>query len=364
MRYLAKRLSLYWLLQAGGWGAYALGMFLATLPFLRIRDLVVYRSVFTLSCFAASFALHVVCRKLWRRDAPSLRALLTVLAWSYGLGYFCATTALAVEDRFGFVPPHPFLWKATFSGAINAGSVLLAWSALYFGVKYYQALETERWRALAAESSAREAELRALRYQIHPHFLFNTLNAISTLVTEGNSHAATRMIARLADFFRATLEGCDEDEVSLENEVFLAEQYLEIEKIRLGERLEVEFKIDPAVLLALVPHLLLQPLVENAIRHGIAPRRGVGQLMIRAEKAGDRIQITVVDDGHGRHIRESAADGNPNGIGLANTERRLRQLYGVDYRFELRWPESGGCEVVIVLPLHMGPVPLEKRIGA
>jgi two-component system LytT family sensor kinase len=350
LRSIAKRLSLFWLLQAGGWTAYGLALFLATLPFLELRDVVVYRSVFTISCFAASFVLHMVCRKLWRGAVPWPRTLLTVLGCSYGLGYLCGAAALAAENRFG-AEPHPLIWSATMSNAINAGFVLLTWSALYFGVKYYQALEAERGRALAAEASAREAELRALRYQIHPHFLFNTLNAISTLVIEGQSSSATRMITRLADFFRATLEGKDRNEVRLEDELFLAEQYLEIEKIRLGERLKVEFKIDHAALSALVPHLLLQPLVENAIRHGISPRRGAGQLIISAEKRGDRIRIMVSDDGHGKHLRVSAVDENRSGIGLANTEKRLGQLYGVDHHFALRWPEGGGCEVLIELPL-------------
>ncbi|MDQ3745257.1 MAG: histidine kinase [Acidobacteriota bacterium] len=353
IRSLARRLPLFWLLQASGWGAYGLALFLATLPFLNLRDVLVYRSVSTSSGFAASLVLRRVCRRLWRGNASWPRALLTVLACSYGLGYACGALALEMEYRFGMVPPHPFSWPGSVGHAFNIGFVLLAWSGLYFGFKYYQALEAERRRALAAESSAREAELRALRYQIHPHFLFNTLNAVSTLVVEGQGHAATRMIARLADFFRATLEGKNQNEVMLEDELFLAEQYLEIEKIRLGERLKVEIETDPALLPALVPHLLLQPLVENSIRHGIAPRHGVGRLIIRAERIAGRVRITVADDGFGKQMRSPAADGNPGGIGLANTERRLRQLYDDDYRFELRWPESGGCEVLIELPLHV-----------
>lgn len=290
--------------------------------------------------------------------------MLLVLVCSYGFGYLCAAVALAAENRFGMVPPRPFSWTASLGGAINAGFVLLAWSTLYFGVKYYQALEAERLRAVTAETLAREAELRALRYQIHPHFLFNTLNAISTLVTEGRRQEATRMIARLADFLRATLEGGSRDEVSLQDELFFVEQYLEIEKVRLGERLEVHLNIDPTVQSALVPHLLLQPLVENAIRHGISARRGIGQLTIQAGRNGGRIRILIADNGQGGHMRAATASGNPVGIGLSNSEKRLRQLYGSDYRFELLWPEAGGCEVLVELPFHLEQVHLIQEVKA
>jgi len=233
---------------------------------------------------------------------------------SYLLGYVCGATALALESRFGMVPPRPFSWLASLSGAVSNGFVLLSWCALYFGVKYYQALEAERHRALLAEASARDAELRALRYQIHPHFLFNTLNAISTLVIEGQSTAAVSMISRLADFFRATLDDTSSNEVSLEDELFLTEQYFEIEKARLGDRLKVNINVDPELLSCLVPHLVLQPLVENAIRHGIAPRRGSGQVTIRAERKDGRARIEVNDDGLGKTARPPA-QGNSRGIG-------------------------------------------------
>jgi len=231
--------------------------------------------------------------------------------------------------------------------------MLLSWCALYFGIKYYQALEVERHRVLLAEASARDAELRALRYQVHPHFLFNTLNAISTLVIEGHSTAAVTMISRLADFFRATLEEKNVNEVSLADEMFLTEQYFEIEKTRLGHRLTVNLKLDPELLACLVPHLVLQPLVENAIRHGIAPRPSSGQVTISVARADGRTRITVSDDGLGKAARPTAAE-NSKGIGLVNTEKRLRELYGDNYQFELSWPESGGCEAIIEVPFHPG----------
>lgn len=206
---------------------------------------------------------------------------------------------------------------------------------------------------MLAEASAREAELRALRYQIHPHFLFNTLNAISTLVIQGQSTAAVSMITRLADFLRATLDDKNANEVSLEEELFLTKQYFEIEKTRLGQRLTVRMNLDPSLTSCLVPHLVLQPIVENAIRHGIAPRPGSGLVTISVARVDGRARITVSDDGLGKAARPTAAE-DSKGIGLVNTEKRLKELYGDNYQFKLRWPESGGCEAIIEVPFRPG----------
>lgn len=243
----------------------------------------------------------------------------------------------------------PFNLLLSLTTVTNAGFVFLSWSALYFGIKYYQAVEAERRRVLAAETAARDAELRALRYQVHPHFLFNTLNAISTLVLEGHQEAATAMITRLADFFRATLEEQTSEEVPLQGELFLTSQYLEIEKLRLGERLRVDIKVDPALLSCRVPHLILQPLVENAIRHGIAPRRGSGRVAIDAHRQGDKLLIRVTDDGLGKQSRRDG-DRNGRGIGLTNINKRLQELYGDGGSLDLRWPETGGCQAVLTIP--------------
>src|SRR5262249_53854666 len=183
------------------------------------------------------------------------RSLVIVLVWSSILTGLCAAIAIKAEYALG-AQLRPFTLLIGLMPIMSASFIFLTWSALYFGIKYYQAVEAERRRVLVAERSARESELRALRYQVHPHFLFNTLNAISTLVIEGNNDAAASMISRLADFFRATLEGPAANEVSLEDELFLTKQYLEIEKLRLGDRLRVEIEVDPALLSSSVPHLV------------------------------------------------------------------------------------------------------------
>jgi LytS/YehU family sensor histidine kinase len=320
--------------------------------------LIAYRITLAVSCFAGSFVLHVVCRRQWRQGFRFPRSILIVLVWSTLLTCLCAALALKAEYALG-TDMRPFTPLIAFTAITSAGFIFLSWSALYFGIKYYQAMEIERRRVLAAERSARESELRALRYQVHPHFLFNTLNAISTLVTEGQNKAATAMISRLADFFRATLDGPTDNEVNLGNELFLTKQYLEIEKLRLGDRLQFEMGIDPALLVCLVPHLVLQPLVENSIRHGIAPRRGTGRISIIAKRDGPNLIVEVTDDGLGKQLRCEAQNGS--GIGLKNIDQRLRESYGDAGGLELRWPRNGGCQAILTIPYHQESHVLDRR---
>lgn len=234
------------------------------------------------------------------------------------------------------------------SGALFYTFIPMAWSVLYLGVKYYQDVQTERERALAAEGQAHRARLQALRYQLNPHFLFNTLNAVSTLIVEKKNHDAERMVARLSDFLRLTLE-CDSDvEVPLADELDFARRYLDIEQIRFGDRLVVTEDVDPEALSARVPPLLLQPLVENAVRHGIMPHEEGGTLLIEARRVSNRLLLRVVDDGPGP---PSDTD-SESGVGLSNTKARLESLYDGDHRFTLRRADGGGCVVRVELPFH------------
>ena len=360
MYLIVERRKLFWLFQIGGWTAYAIVAFLSTIPFASDAGAIAYRAALTGSCFAGSFVLHVVCRQQWRHGFRFPRSLVIVLVWSSILTCLCAAIALKAEYVLG-TQLRPFTLLIGLTAITSAGFIFLSWSALYFGIKYYQTVEAEGRRVLAAENAARESELRALRYQVHPHFLFNTLNAISTLVVEGNNETATSMITRLADFFRATLEGPAANEVSLEDELFLTTQYLEIEKLRLGDRLRVDIKVDPALLSCSVPHLVLQPLVENSIRHGIAPRRGTGTVSIAADRDQDNLTVMVVDDGLGKSSRSGSENGDHIGIGLKNIDQRLRELYGDSGRLELIWPPAGGCQAILKIPLHEDRVPSSNR---
>jgi signal transduction histidine kinase len=224
-------------------------------------------------------------------------------------------------------------------------------------VDYYQ-----RYRE--GELRASQAQLQALKMQLHPHFLFNALHSISALV-HTNPDAADKMIARLGDFLRLTLETSAAQEVPLRQEIEFLNCYLEIEHIRFGERLTTRLDVDPQVLNCRVPNLILQPIVENAIRHGVAPRAAPGHIEIRAERAGGLLRLQVRDNGRG--LPETAADcrGQKGGVGLSNTRARLQQLYGAAYRFELANDPRGGAVVTLEIPLQGSSAEPERftRLG-
>jgi two-component system, LytTR family, sensor kinase len=226
--------------------------------------------------------------------------------------------------------------------------VLFLWCSLYFSIKAWQQSAQERERLLRAEAHTREARLSALRYQLNPHFLFNSLNAVSTLVLEGNAPAATRMLAQIGELLRTSLDNEMVLEVPLSQEIAFTEQYLAIEQIRLGDRLRVDLAISPETLDALVPSMLLQPLAENAVRHGIAPIVEGGTIAIRSELQDGQLQIVVKNSG----VVAAREDKPMNGIGLSNTIERLKTLYGIDQKFTLVWPRAGGCEATVELPIR------------
>lgn len=207
-----------------------------------------------------------------------------------------------------------------------------------------------RERELAATRLAEQlaqANLQMLKMQLHPHFLFNTLNAISSLM-HADADAADRMISRLSDLLRMALEKDDRPRARLKSELDFLRRYLDLEQIRFRDRLEVTIDVAPECASALVPRLILQPLVENAIRHGIAMRSAAGRLSIRAERRGDRMILDVADDGPGL-----PAGREPHlGVGLANTLARLEQLYGDDATLELVNAEEGGLIVHLELPFE------------
>ena len=180
--------------------------------------------------------------------------------------------------------------------AFEATIVLIAWGALYFGIKYYGTVEEQSGRLLAFEATAREAQLQALRYQLQPHFLFNTLNAISTLVVSKQPEQATEMIARLGGLLRNTLSFPETHVVTLREEFAVTEEYLSIEQVRFGSRLTVSLDMSPKAYEAQVPRFLLQPIVENAIRHGIARCPNGGEVVIRASAIADQLRIEIEND--------------------------------------------------------------------
>jgi LytS/YehU family sensor histidine kinase len=235
--------------------------------------------------------------------------------------------------------------------------VLISWSM--FGVAHALASHGKSWErgVLASRLQARlaQAQLQVLKMQLHPHFLCNTLNTISALI-HVDVELADRMVARLGNLLRFTLEQVGVEEAPLRWEMRFLEAYLEIERARYGERLRVVWDVEPGVQGALVPSLLLQPLVENALRHGVGRKPGPGRIIVRARRTGRRLCLQVEDDGPGLPLDLE------EGIGLANTRARLRQLYDDDHLFEIQGAPAGGARVTVELPLRRaGERPVETE---
>jgi sensor histidine kinase YesM len=250
------------------------------------------------------------------------------------------------------------LWRMIGLPARNVSPVALQQNLLIYAAivgmlyafDYYRKYREHEVKASQLEAKLAQAQLQALKMQLHPHFLFNTLHAISTLVHK-DAEAADRMIARLSDLLRLSLDNLGEQEVPLKHELEFLERYLEIEQIRFGDRLTVEMAIEPEALDAMVPNLILQPMVENAIRHGIAPRSVPGRIEIRAKRENNQLQLSVRDDGAGLPDGKSTA--LKEGVGLTNTKARLQQLYGAASRFDLLNAEGGGLVVALSIPWRM-----------
>jgi two-component system, LytTR family, sensor kinase len=230
--------------------------------------------------------------------------------------------------------------------------VLVYWAI--FGVGYafdYRERYRER-ESQAAELKAQlaSAQLESLKMQLHPHFLFNTLHTIAGLVRSNEKAPAVNMISGLSDLLRHALESADEQEVTLQEEVKLVELYLEIQQVRFSDRLRVRMEVAPETMNAMVPNLILQPLVENAIHHGISLKSSPGLLEIKTCRANGNLQITVSDDGPG--LRSDWQVESGKGIGLTNTNKRLKHLYPKSHQFDLRNREGGGTIATIVIPFR------------
>lgn len=216
---------------------------------------------------------------------------------------------------------------------------------------YYRQFRERQLRASQLEAQLAHAELQMLKMQLHPHFLFNTLNGITGLVRDNDNAAAVQMLVRLSDLLRQTLDNAGKQEVRLAEELEWLELYLKLQQIRFSDRLRVSIHAAPDALDAMIPNLITQPLVENAIRHGLAPRSAPGSVSLSAQRVNGWLELRVCDDGVG--LPEGWGRASSKGVGLVNTEARLRQMYGSDFVFDVRNREHGGVEAVLSIPLHM-----------
>jgi sensor histidine kinase YesM len=235
-------------------------------------------------------------------------------------------------------------------------TLLGAWSALYYAINFFLTLEEQADQLQLLENQASSAQLAMLRYQLNPHFLFNTLNSISTLVLLKQTERANAMLSRLSAFLRYTLINEPTALVTLEQEVETLKLYLEIERMRFEDRLRPSFEIDPSVSKARLPSLLLQPLVENAIKYAVSTQEDGADIVVRAQPVGENVRIVVSDTGPGLQ------DGNRDvtigtGVGLANIRDRLAQAYGERHSMETRTSPDGGFCVIIEMPFHIAEQP-------
>jgi sensor histidine kinase YesM len=222
---------------------------------------------------------------------------------------------------------------------------------LSYLMQHYQESRERELRASQLETQLAEARLQALEMQIHPHFLFNALNTIAVLVRTGRNAQAIRVVAGLGELLRHALDSAGTQLVPLKAELEFIERYLEIEQVRFGDRLKVEMSIEPQSRDACVPYLILQPLVENAIRHGIAARATAGRLQITARVDGGQLYLGVHDDGPGLPEAKDAPSGN--GLGISTTRERLQRIYGADHSFTICDVDDGGVTAQLVLPYRL-----------
>jgi two-component system LytT family sensor kinase len=276
---------------------------------------------------ALSLAVHVPCSLIFSLGYMVLRALIGT--WQSEASFAEAFQPLLVKT-----------WHF---------NLLIYWVivAVSFAFGYYGKFRERELRAAELEKSLAQAKLHALQMQLNPHFLFNSLHSVSALMHQ-DVEAADRMVVRLSDLLRAALDNSGAQEVALRDELKFLQSYLEIEKIRFGQRLTVFTEIPADLLDARVPNLILQPLVENAIRHGIEPHAKPGRIELRAQRMNGELTLEVSDNGAGVDDANEVSDG----IGLSNTRTRLRTLYGEAHRFELGNRPEGGMRVRLTIPFR------------
>jgi two-component system, LytTR family, sensor kinase len=347
----------FWQLQVAGCAGLYLLDLLSLFPY---RNLVEFRNqtIFCATILVTSSLLRPVCRSLSRRSLPWVSLEIRAFGWAVTYAVPAAFVAELVK-----LHSVRLIWANYLDTWLAFSVFFFLWCTLYFSTKHWQQAAHEKARLVRAESEARQARLSALRYQLNPHFLFNSLNAASTLVLEGNTQAATRILAQIGELLRTTLDNDVAAEISLSQELAFVEQYLAIEQTRLGEKLRVEMSISPNTRDAVVPSMLLQPLVENAVRHGVAPSIEGGTVAIATTIHDDCLLMTIRNSGP-RTAAPTVGNKASNGIGLTNTAERLRTSYGDDQRFLARSLADGGYEATIEIPFRKAGPSAEGAVCA
>ena len=353
--FFADKNRAFWLFQGGGWGAYFLLRTLGGLANRMGLTFILPTIIVTVTGFSLTLLMATAYRRVIR--------MRPVFVWTLTLVIIAAASALfsllEVWAHATFYEPG---WKPVgieFFGAILLDAAVLgAWSGLYFGINYYLLLaeQTRRMTGIAAQASA--AQLEMLRYQLNPHFLFNTLNSISTLVLLKQTERANAMLSRLSSFLRYSLVGEREGLATVAQETEALKLYLDIERTRFEERLRATFDIASEAMAARLPSLILQPIIENAVKYAVTPAEDGADIEVDvrvvSQPGGPRLIITVADTGPGIDFAalqgEAPVTTSGTGVGLPNIRDRLAQAYGDDHRFELEPNDPRGLIVLIDIP--------------
>lgn len=347
-RLFATKEATFWSFQLFGWAGYGL---VRTFQALTLQyDLRDY-SFLIAAAIIIGVSMTIVMRHVYRiirdKPLPLLLPVVVLICAAFGLLFSSLELALAPVFIPGFQPVQGL---GLFANAMFEATALFAWSAIYFGYHYYAGLQEQKAQVLKATAMAHQAQLKMLRYQLNPHFLFNTLNAISTLVLDKAEEDANKMLTKLSSFLRYTLVNQPTQRISLDQELYALGLYLDIEKVRFQDRLTIEFDIDETAKAALVPSLILQPLIENAIKYAIAPSIDGGTITICAKIVGERLVLALKDTGPGLEDIHHIVSQSGSGVGIANTKERLMQIYGDDHEFRLENLEPTGLGIYIQVP--------------
>ena len=368
--FFANKNKAFWRLQLLGWSGAMLLRTMSSLANGQPWSSLALVIIATINGFSISAILAVIYHQLiGRRPLLTWGVTALVLPFAVSLSAFMDGWVIGL-----YRPDSTTSFAQLFIGVFYLDATLLgAWSALYYAINFFLRVEEQNDQLLRLESQATSAHLAMLRYQLNPHFLFNTLNSISTLVLLKQTEPANAMLSRLSSFLRYTLINEPTGRVTVAQEVATLKLYLDIELMRFEERLRTTFHIDPASESGLMPSLLLQPLVENAIKYAVAPQESGAEITISTQLIGPSLRITVSDTGPGLQADQGqnrlsgvSFDGGEQvstGVGLANIRDRLAQAYGANHRFETYEPAEGGFAVTIEFPFERRdpPPPPEMR---
>ena len=346
----------FWVFQLLGWSTWVSMLVLLDIIFVRSEDILSLALLLTVSALIAMFltaGLRKLYKLVWERGFI-LRFLMT---WFGSFGVALVWQPIRNYISFIFLDGGLSLVDVSAENMFDnlfTGSfpLIFLWSGLYFIFKYYQLFQAEKEKSLRSESLAHEAQLLMLRYQLNPHFLFNTLNAISTLVLSSANDRANEMLTKLSKFLRYSLDHSPLDKVSLAHELETSKLYLDIEKVRFAERLRINIDIEAGVQLAMVPTMLLQPLIENSIKYAVSQSEEGGTIRISARLKEGTLVLQVADDGPGVPGLDGEVDSAVfyQGVGISNIRNRLQGIYSLNHKLIFSNADSGGLIVTVEIP--------------